>query len=43
MIMLKTDYPRPIDRLIDFFGERRLSMAVPPSPRPAAAARVRAA
>ena len=34
MIPLKADHPRLIDHLIDYFGERHLSMAVPP-PTPA--------
>jgi len=43
MIMLKADSPRPIDRVIDYFGERRPMPAPPPWPRPAKAAIVRAA
>ena len=41
MILLKTDHPRPIDRLIDFFGERL--PATPTPPRPVKAAPLRAA
>jgi hypothetical protein len=43
MLMLKTDYPRAIDRVIDFFGERGPIASPPPSPKPAKAAIVRAA
>lgn len=43
MILLKPDQPRPIDRVIDYFGERLLLTASPPSPRPVEATRIRAA
>jgi hypothetical protein len=37
MTMLKTDYPRAIDRVIDYFGERRPARTTAP-PRPGTAA-----
>jgi hypothetical protein len=41
MIPLKPDHPRPIDHVIDFFGERRpSSTAPPPTPANLAIARV---
>jgi hypothetical protein len=40
--MFKTDHPRAIDRVIDYFGERRPAAAATP-PRPANAALGRAA
>jgi hypothetical protein len=42
MIPLKADHPRLIDRVIDYFGERRPATPAPP-PTPANVAIVRAA
>jgi hypothetical protein len=42
MSPLKTDHPRSIDRVIDFFGERRVSRGTPP-PTPANLATTRVA
>jgi len=41
MTIFKTDHPRAIDRVIDYFGERR--PAAFPTPPPVKAAFVRAA
>jgi hypothetical protein len=34
MLLLKTDRPRPIDRLIDYFGESRPLLTAPSAPPP---------
>jgi len=31
MLLLKPDHPRPIDRVIDYFGERRATASSGPS------------